>query len=646
MTKQTSQLFRHSIAAKLLMLLLVVAFSASCQRNKVDKSKSASADSVVWGDSAYQLNLIANNLYNEGNVDSLEAFVPVAMQTCLEHQQMERYYIIWRVLIEKYIWTDQYEKAMAMAMEMESDAIRRKETHGLFEAYSLLGLGYAYRGNKDESVKYFRKAIDIFQSSNPAPLMEAYNYLSQVLAEDTLDRQWAATLREWKGHIKRNHYSKSHVSPRKWAQWNFQYQRLLSEYLIAHNQFEAAQAALDSTQHYLTLEGSPMLDEIQILYSRYSIASKRHEYDMMFKYAQEIKDKVDGVDNSHKINAMSMKSDALQGLGRYQEALEELQRLNAFKDSLSSADNIKQLNMLNKRFEVNELKLEAERNQVKARERQLLLVSIIAVVVILGMIVFMIYRHWSLVKLEKAHKELRDAYRQLEVANAKAEESLRLKSNFIRQISHEINTPLNVLSGFTQVLTMPDIELSSEEREKLNRGIVENTSRISGLVNKVIELSEANSQTAIERCDRVEVGLIALDAINSINIGHDASIMFSQQISEDTASIVLTTNQKTAAHALMLILDNACKFMAKHVCLTITSDDTNVIFAVEDDGIGVPPEEAEHIFEEFVQLDVYYEGTGIGLTIARSLARKLGGDITLDTSHHPGARFVMTLPRV
>jgi signal transduction histidine kinase len=64
---------------------------------------------------------------------------------------------------------------------------------------------------------------------------------------------------------------------------------------------------------------------------------------------------------------------------------------------------------------------------------------------------------------------------------------------------------------------------------------------------------------------------------------------------------------------------------------------------VEDTGIGIPPEEAEHIFEQFVQLDDYYEGTGIGLTIARSLARQLNGDVVLDTSYTDGARFIMTL---
>lgn len=66
---------------------------------------------------------------------------------------------------------------------------------------------------------------------------------------------------------------------------------------------------------------------------------------------------------------------------------------------------------------------------------------------------------------------------------------------------------------------------------------------------------------------------------------------------------------------------------------------------VEDNGIGVPLEEAEHIFDEFVQLDEYYEGTGIGLTVARSLARRMNGDITLDTTYTPGARFVFSLPK-
>jgi len=108
---------------------------------------------------------------------------------------------------------------------------------------------------------------------------------------------------------------------------------------------------------------------------------------------------------------------------------------------------------------------------------------------------------------------------------------------------------------------------------------------------------------------------------------------------------------------LELLLDNAMKFthpaenyMAhtvieqKEARLRIGCENGVFRFVVEDTGIGVPKEEAERIFDEFVQLDEYYDGTGNGLAVARSLARRLGGDVVLDTSYSGGARFVLTLP--
>jgi signal transduction histidine kinase len=356
-----------------------------------------------------------------------------------------------------------------------------------------------------------------------------------------------------------------------------------------------------------------------------------------------------------------MKVEALERLGRYKEALEWQHKLKNFKDSLTTADNMKELNMLNKHFEVNELKMEAERNRLRAKTQQLFLIIVIAVVALIALVVFIILRHRTTAKLAKAHNELQKAYEQLEIANSKAEESLRMKNNFIHQISHEINTPLSILSGFSQIITMPNIKLSTEEREKLYKDLVENTNRISGLVNRVIDLSEANSKVAIERCDKVEAILIAMDAIESSGISQATHLEFSQQIPDEIGNIVLTTNQKAATRALIQILDNAYKFTTptgskkayqdqpeiaekKRARLTVTRNDTHILFTVEDNGIVIPPEEAEHIFEEFVQLNIFYEGTGVGLTIARSLARKLGGDITLDTNYISGARFIMSLP--
>jgi signal transduction histidine kinase len=77
----------------------------------------------------------------------------------------------------------------------------------------------------------------------------------------------------------------------------------------------------------------------------------------------------------------------------------------------------------------------------------------------------------------------------------------------------------------------------------------------------------------------------------------------------------------------------------------MTYTEEKVCFIVEDTGIGIPTDQTEHIFEEFIQLDPFTEGTGIGLTIARSVAQRMGGNLWLDTDYKEGSRFVLELLR-
>ena len=261
-------------------------------------------------------------------------------------------------------------------------------------------------------------------------------------------------------------------------------------------------------------------------------------------------------------------------------------------------------------------------------------------------------------RLEETCRELEETNRNLDIARLKAEESSRMKSEFIQQISHEIRTPLNIITGFSQVITSPDMELDVDTKADVCRQILENTDRITRLVNKMLELSDANSQAVIGRDDQVPALQIAAEAVEASDIANAPHLDFNMNVSAEAETIVLNTNCHSAVRALTLILGNACKFTkapeahSRHdipqekqkALLSIDVDDRMVRFVVEDTGIGIPAEEAEHIFEEFVQLNHYYDGTGIGLTVARSLARRLGGDIVLDTSYQPGARFVMTLP--
>ena len=288
-------------------------------------------------------------------------------------------------------------------------------------------------------------------------------------------------------------------------------------------------------------------------------------------------------------------------------------------------------------------------------------VSVFIILALISLYIFTLYRSRRKLQftnamletnyniLEMSHMELEQTNHQLIEATARAEESSKMKTHFIQQISHEIRTPLNILSGFTQILTTPDLELGEDEKRQIANDIVTNTERITGLVNKMLELSDANSRNVIERTDKVSPNKIVSEAIVKSMIADTPSLTFDLEMQPEVEKIQLKTNMQAAVRALTLLLDNARKFSAKsadqRVKLHVETLPNCVQFAIEDNGIGVPAKEAEHIFDEFVQLDTYYEGTGIGLTVARSMARRMGGDIQLDTDFSPGARFVMTLPR-
>ena len=279
-------------------------------------------------------------------------------------------------------------------------------------------------------------------------------------------------------------------------------------------------------------------------------------------------------------------------------------------------------------------------------------------------------------QLQEEHRQLQKDYEQLnqmfenmglgyeEALNLydQAMESSRMKTDFIQQISHEIRTPLNILSGFAQILTS-GMELDEAMKQEVTQGIADNTQRITGLVNKMLELAEASSQAEIMCNDDVPAVMIAAQAVDESRITLASHLYFDMQISPEVETAMMHTNLQQATRALVLLFDNAMKFThpaeaqggadavkeKARVLLSVSLQQqeeggTMLFFVVEDTGIGVSPEEAEHIFDEFVQLDEYYDGTGIGLTVARSIARRLGGDIILDTSYTGGARFIYSLP--
>ena len=649
------------IVLSILVLLLTTLF-ASCELNRVERIGHSTRDSIKWEDSAYHMVQIMDYYYGNNMTDSMELFAPKAMDFCQKHKKWRYYYKIWANCAMDMVWSGLFMEAVDEAKKMQEDALSKDHAEGLMYAYQVLGIAYSYQKNMEEAIQCFKRALEQCEKvTYPGSKFALYNYYTTALCESKKFATMDSVLTDWKKEVDAYPVDTANANADVYANWHYKYLRALASYMIEMKQYDGLEEVLDSATYYEEIDGNYPSCLCQLATSRYQFAMARGDFEEALRQADRIIEISEDIEISNYILAFRYRSKAQEALGNYKEALVNLQQHQELNDSILAAENSEQLNTLNKRFEVNELKMQGERDRMKAEGRQMLLVVILTIFAFIALILFVIVRHRATVKLEKEHKKLVEAYEQLEIANAKAKESSRMKSNFIQQISHEINTPLNILSGFTQVITMPGVELNDKEKEEINNGIMENTGRISELVNKIINLADTNSQIVIERNDTVEIAQIANDAIHNSGIMAAKHLTFDQQIPAEVANIVLTTNHKAAARALTLILDNARKFTApaeaevkrmgedatwdmKHALLTVHSDGSQVCFTVEDTGIGIPPKEAEHIFEEFVQLDNYYDGTGIGLTVARSIVRKLGGDITLDTTYKDGARFVMTLP--
>ncbi len=332
--------------------------------------------------------------------------------------------------------------------------------------------------------------------------------------------------------------------------------------------------------------------------------------------------------------------------GRKEQALQMAERIVDSIDSIYNYERQHNAAELAIMYETQEKEKQIAEQQSMLKNQRFLTAFIGILLILISLIIIGLLRLRNAKQLAEKNKELEQKNKELSLANAHAEESSRMKTDFIQQISHEIRTPLNILCGFTQVLTTSDIELGNEEREDINKRITTNTKRITELVNKMIELADIHSKTVLERNDKVTIVQIAAQAVENSDLQHDKHLLFNLEFDQADDKMI-RTNSVSASRALALLLNNATKFTEKgsiELRITLDKEAKTIVYTVTDTGIGVPPYEAERIFEEFTQLDEYSVGTGIGLSVARSIVRRLGGDIRLDTSYQGGARFIMTLP--
>ena len=423
-----------------------------------------------------------------------------------------------------------------------------------------------------------------------------------------------------------------------------------SKALLAHAQGREAEAErafadYQSTELAKQLGSVINANEYLMLTHRYEEAAQR--YTQLERFLKESGYKVD-LEAFGRYLMPKFRANLLAG--HRDSALQVAIQVSEAYDSALVRQKMSDADLLTTIYDTEGKERQIAEQRAELSQQRLFTVGIVTLILIIFFLIYTIQRR-------RAYRALNATNRQLMLANERAEESSRMKTEFIQKISHEVRTPLNLLSGYSQVLGNMDIEIDEEELQDICEKIVQNSERITSMVDKFIDLSMVYSNTGIECQDTVSPAKVAEQAVEMSEIRKTAHLDFEIQVSPEAEALRFVVNQKMAVKALYLLLDNAIKFThplvlegrkdrrsKAHVTLRIGADSDQVTFVVEDTGIGVPSEQAEHIFDEFVQLNKYSEGTGIGLSIARSLVRRMNGDITLDTTYTDGARFVMSLP--
>ena len=247
--------------------------------------------------------------------------------------------------------------------------------------------------------------------------------------------------------------------------------------------------------------------------------------------------------------------------------------------------------------------------------------------------------------------DIRRQNRELEEQNRRVQEASRMKSEFLANMSHELRTPLNSIIGFTEMMHDGVLgEVADNHREYL-ADILTSAQHLLTLINDVLDLSKVESGKLEFFPEPVDVG--ALVAATCDMVQHMALEKRIAIRTEIAADLEIVADAGKLTQVLSNYLSNALKFTPNEgrVDVRIRGDgDDDFRIEVEDNGVGIRPEDIGRLFVEFEQLDAgaskRYQGTGLGLALTRRIVEAQGGRVGVRSELGRGSVFSATMPRV
>ncbi|WP_195652044.1 tetratricopeptide repeat-containing sensor histidine kinase [Bacteroides cellulosilyticus] len=575
----------------------------------------------------------------ENRTDSIIAGVNRLKQYARSVGNAELYYWAWAArLVNYYIIQGEYNIALLEAEKMLQEAKGEKKQGSIAECYYALANVYTAKGLVKKSQEFMLKEIDIFENAN----VFRYNISCQYsdAAKIYIDLGEAEKAPELLKKALKTSRSTYHEVTAKLV--------YVSLYLAQGDTAAARKALEECRQMYM---GEPsMKRHIHYLYDveidyNWRVGNYNKALSVLDERETELRKK----NNLTTLMALrKTKADILWDMNRKEEAaglyrdfLLEQKKEKERNEEITTSEFATMLNL--QQLNAEKVRLEKTSQKKQLQNTRTILFSVLGLLCIVVIFLWQQRKlnaklHRAKNKLDEQNRTLIKAEEELRKAKEAAEQSNWLKTMFIQNMSHEIRTPLNSIVGFSGVLV--DMLDEKEDIGQYVALIESNSKLLLKLVGDILDISILDSEVEIKH-NAVDVNACCQASIDAAGASFDPGVRLIFEPACD--ELIINSNYSYIVQVLDNLLGNASKFThVGSVTLTyeVKKEENQLIFTVTDTGIGIPVEEQERVFERFVKLDNFSQGAGLGLSICRIVAERLGGYLRIDKGYTQGTRVI------
>lgn len=577
--------------------------------------------------------------HGENRTDSIIAGVNRLKQYARSVGNAELYYWAWAArLVNYYIIQGEYNIALLEAEKMLQEAKGEKKQGSIAECYYALANVYTAKGLVKKSQEFMLKEIDIFENAN----VFRYNISCQYsdAAKIYIDLGEAEKAPELLKKALKTSRSTYHEVTAKLV--------YVSLYLAQGDTAAARKALEECRQMYM---GEPsMKRHIHYLYDveidyNWRVGNYNKALSVLDERETELRKK----NNLTTLMALrKTKADILWDMNRKEEAaglyrdfLLEQKKEKERNEEITTSEFATMLNL--QQLNAEKVRLEKISQKKQLQNTRTILFSVLGLLCIVVIFLWQQRKlnaklHRAKNKLDEQNRTLIKAEEELRKAKEVAEQSNWLKTMFIQNMSHEIRTPLNSIVGFSGVLV--DMLDEKEDIGQYVALIESNSKLLLKLVGDILDISILDSEVEIKH-NAVDVNACCQASIDAAGASFDPGVRLIFEPACD--ELIINSNYSYIVQVLDNLLGNASKFTHEGsvtLAYEVKKEENQLIFTVTDTGIGIPVEEQERVFERFVKLDNFSQGAGLGLSICRIVAERLGGYLRIDKGYTQGTRVI------